>query len=199
MNFPNALTLARIVLIFVFIILAANADGPIEAFNSSHVLRIIAYAVAIIAAFTDLADGYLARKWNQVTDFGKLMDPMADKIFVSGIMLIMVEYQLLPAWVAVVIISREFLVTGLRMLAIQKNTVISADIWGKVKTVLQMLMMGIGGLAWVGLFDIHNAVINGVSVWAIWTVFLYFIAAITIWSGLGYFVKYKKLYIDSLS
>ena len=199
MNFPNALTLARIVLIFVFIILAANADGPVKAFNSSQILRIIAYGVALIAAFTDLADGYLARRWNQVTDFGKLMDPLADKIFVAGIMLILVEHQLLPAWVAVVIISREFLVTGLRMLATQKQTIIAADIWGKIKTVLQMIMMGIGGLAWVGLFDIHNALINGISVWAIWIVFLYFIAAITIWSGLGYFVKYKKLYIDSLS
>ncbi|MDD5729478.1 MAG: CDP-diacylglycerol--glycerol-3-phosphate 3-phosphatidyltransferase [Victivallales bacterium] len=198
MNFPNALTLARIVLIFVFIIIAANADGPIKAFNSSHLLRITAYAVAIIAALTDLADGYLARKWNQITDFGKLMDPLADKIFVAGIMLIMVQFQLLPAWIAVIIISREFLVTGLRMLAMQKNTVIAADIWGKVKTVLQMLMMGIGGLAWVGLFNMHDAVLAGISVWAIWIVFLYFIAAITIWSGVGYFIKYKSLYINSL-
>ncbi len=198
MNFPNVLTLARIILIFVFIIISANAKGTAEDFNNIQVLRIIAYIVALIAAFTDLADGYLARKWNQVTDFGKLMDPLADKIFVAGIMLIMVEYQLLPAWVAVIIISREFLVTGLRMLALQKQTVIAADIWGKIKTILQMLMMGIGGLSWIGLFDLHNAVINGISVWSIWTVFLYFIAAITIWSGLGYFVKYKKLYIDSL-
>jgi CDP-diacylglycerol---glycerol-3-phosphate 3-phosphatidyltransferase len=191
MNFPNALTLARIVLIFVFIILAANAGGVSEDFNSSHVLRIIAYMVALVAAFTDLADGYFARRWNQVTDFGKLMDPLADKIFVSAIMLMMVQYQLLPAWVAVVIVSREFLVTGLRMLALQKNTVIAADIWGKIKTVLQMLMMGVGGLAWVGLFDIKESMT--------WTISIYFISVITIWSGLGYFVKYKKLYIHSLS
>ena len=191
MNFPNALTLARIVLIFVFIILAANAGEPLETFNSSHVLRIIAYIVALVAAFTDLADGYFARRWNQVTDFGKLMDPLADKIFVSAIMLMMVQYQLLPAWVAVVIVSREFLVTGLRMLALQKNTVIAADIWGKIKTVLQMLMMGVGGLAWIGLFDIKESMT--------WTISIYFISVITIWSGLGYFVKYKKLYINSLS
>jgi CDP-diacylglycerol--glycerol-3-phosphate 3-phosphatidyltransferase len=199
MNFPNALTLARIVLIFIFIILAANASGPIENFNCSHNLRIIAYAVALIAAFTDLADGYLARKWNQVTDFGKLMDPLADKIFVSGIMLILVQYQLLPAWVAVVIISREFLVTGLRMLALQKETVIAADIWGKIKTVMQMVMMGVGGLSWVGVFDLHNAAVLGISAWTLWTVFLYVIAAITIWSGIGYFYKYRKLYVNSLS
>jgi len=191
MNFPNALTLARIVLIFVFIILAANAGGVAEDFNSSHVLRIIACIVALVAAFTDLADGYFARRWNQVTDFGKLMDPLADKIFVSAIMLMMVQYQLLPAWVAVVIVSREFLVTGLRMLALQKNTVIAADIWGKIKTVLQMLMMGVGGLAWIGLFDIQASMT--------WTISLYFISIITVWSGLGYFVKYKKLYINSLS
>lgn len=191
MNFPNALTLARIILIFVFIILAANAGGVAEDFNSSQVLRIIAYLVALVAAFTDLADGYFARKWNQVTDFGKLMDPLADKIFVTGIMLMMIQYQLLPAWVAVVIVSREFLVTGLRMLALQQKTVIAADIWGKVKTVLQMGMMGIGGLAWIGLFDIKTSLT--------WTISIYFIAAITLWSGLGYFFKYKKLYINSLS
>jgi CDP-diacylglycerol--glycerol-3-phosphate 3-phosphatidyltransferase len=191
MNFPNSLTLARVILIFVFIILAANADGVAENFNSAQILRIIAYVVALIAAFTDLADGYYARKWNQVTDFGKLMDPLADKIFVAGIMLMMVQYQLLPAWVAVVIVSREFLVTGLRMLALQEKTVIGADIWGKIKTVLQMLMMGVGGLAWIGLFDIKTSLI--------WTISLYFIAAITLWSGVGYFVKYKKLYINSLS
>ena len=199
MNFPNALTLARIVLIFVFIVLAANADGPIKMFSSSHILRMVAYLIALIAALTDLADGYLARKWNQVTDFGKLMDPLADKIFVAGIMLILVEYQLLPAWVAVVIISREFLVTGLRMLAIQKNTIIAADIWGKIKTVLQMIMMGVGGLSWVGLFDMRTAEVSGISVWIVWTIFLYFIAGITIWSGLGYFFKYKILYMDSMT
>ncbi len=196
MNFPNALTLARVLLIFVFIILAANADGVAENFNSAQILRIIAYFIALIAAFTDLADGYYARKWNQITDFGKLMDPLADKIFVAGIMLMMVQYQLLPAWVAVVIISREFLVTGLRMLALQKEIVIAADIWGKVKTVLQMAMMGVGGLAWIGLFDIYAPTIFGIS---IWTICLYIISIITIWSGLGYFVRYKKLYINSLS
>jgi CDP-diacylglycerol---glycerol-3-phosphate 3-phosphatidyltransferase len=191
MNFPNALTLARILLIFVFIILAANANGVAENFNSAQILRIIAYVVALIAAFTDLADGYYARKWDQVTDFGKLMDPLADKIFVAGIMFMMVQYQLLPAWVAVVIIAREFLVTGLRMLALQQNTVIAADIWGKIKTVLQMAMMGVGGLAWIGLFDIKTSLI--------WTISLYFISVITLWSGLGYFFKYKRLYINSLS
>ncbi|MBU8902781.1 MAG: CDP-diacylglycerol--glycerol-3-phosphate 3-phosphatidyltransferase [Victivallales bacterium] len=198
MNFPNALTLARIFLIFVFIILAANADGIAKNFNSAQILRIIAYAIALVAAFTDLADGYFARKWNQVTDFGKLMDPLADKIFISGIMLMMVQYKLLPAWVAVVIISREFLVTGLRMLAAQKQTVIAADIWGKIKTVLQMLMMGVGGLAWVGLFDIHGTTVGGISIWTTWTICLYFISAVTVWSGLGYFFKYKKLYINSM-
>ena len=121
MNFPNALTLARIFLIFVFIILAANAGGTPEAGNSAQILRIIAYVVALVAAFTDLADGYFARKWNQVTDFGKLMDPLADKIFVAGIMLMMIQYELLPAWIAVIIVSREFLVTGLRMLALQQK------------------------------------------------------------------------------
>ncbi|MDD5596945.1 MAG: CDP-diacylglycerol--glycerol-3-phosphate 3-phosphatidyltransferase [Victivallaceae bacterium] len=199
MNFPNALTLTRIILIFIFIILAANADGKIEMFNRIHTLRVVAFAVAVVAALTDLLDGYLARKLNQITDFGKLMDPLADKIFVTGIMLILVQYQLLPAWVAVVIISREFLVTGLRMLALKESELIAADIWGKIKTALQMIMIGIGGLSWIGVFDLRTALIAGVSAWSIWLFFLCLLALITIWSGLGYFVKYKKLYINSLS
>jgi CDP-diacylglycerol--glycerol-3-phosphate 3-phosphatidyltransferase len=199
MNFPNALTLTRIFLIFIFIILAANADGKVELFNSVHTLRVIAFVVALIAAFTDLLDGYLARKLNQETDFGKLMDPLADKIFVTGIMLILVQYQLLPAWVAVVIIAREFLVTGLRMLALKESEVIAADMWGKIKTALQMTMMSIGGLSWIGVFDLRTAVVAGISVWSVWMLFLCLLALITIWSGAGYFVKYKKLYINSLS
>ncbi|MFA7184397.1 MAG: CDP-diacylglycerol--glycerol-3-phosphate 3-phosphatidyltransferase, partial [Victivallales bacterium] len=183
MNFPNALTLTRIILIFIFIILAANADGKVEMFNRVHTIRVIAFIVAVIAALTDMLDGYLARKLNQITDFGKLMDPLADKIFVTGIMLILVQYQLLPAWVAVVIISREFLVTGLRMLALKESELIAADIWGKIKTTLQMVMIGIGGLSWIGVFDLRTSSVAGVSAWSIWMFFLCLLALITIWSG----------------
>ena len=87
-------------------------------------------------------------------DFGALMDPLADKIFVTAAMIVFVQFNLLPAWVAVVVISREFLVTGLRMLAISKGKIISADKMGKLKTALQMSMLLLAGASWLGFFDL---------------------------------------------
>ncbi|MCP3967742.1 MAG: CDP-diacylglycerol--glycerol-3-phosphate 3-phosphatidyltransferase [Lentisphaerae bacterium] len=199
MNLANSLTIARIVLIYIFMILAANAGGEIgPGHYGPLVLRIIAFVVALLAAFTDLADGYIARRYNQVTDFGKLMDPLADKIFMVTTMLMVVEYELMPAWIVVVIISREFLVTGLRMLAIQKGEVIAADGWGKAKTFMQMIMIFVAGLSWLTIFDLRSDVLWGFQVWSIWSVCLWIIAAITVWSGMGYFVKYRHLYLCKL-
>ena len=123
LNLPNILTVGRIILIFIALVLATHSGIPggvkVKSDDVEMILRYIAFSLAVIAAVTDLADGYLARKWNQVTDFGALMDPLADKIFVTTIMLILVEFQLLAAWVAAVVICREFMVTGLRLLQMQ--------------------------------------------------------------------------------
>ncbi|QSH40960.1 CDP-diacylglycerol--glycerol-3-phosphate 3-phosphatidyltransferase [Lentisphaerota bacterium ZTH] len=200
MNFANTLTVARIVLIYIFMILAANADGEIgPGHYGPLILRIIAFVVALFAAFTDLADGYIARKYNQVTDFGKLMDPLADKIFMTATMLMVVEFELMPAWIVVVIISREFLVTGLRMLAVQKGEVIAADGWGKAKTFMQMIMIFIAGLSWLTLFNLRTDMVLGFKLWSIWSIYLWIIAAITVWSGMGYFVKYRHLYLGRMN
>ncbi len=195
MNIPNILTVSRIVLILIFVVLAANAGEPDETpTHAESVIRWIAYSLAIIAAVTDLLDGYLARKWNQVTDFGKLMDPLADKILVMSAMLMAVEFQLMPAWIAVAVLTREFMVTGLRSLAAQKNIVIAADGWGKIKTVLQMLMLALAGAAWVGLFDLAR---HGWQ-WYVWNGFLIGIVAVTVFSGCAYFYRYRHIYIKSL-
>ncbi|MFA7231712.1 MAG: CDP-diacylglycerol--glycerol-3-phosphate 3-phosphatidyltransferase [Victivallaceae bacterium] len=197
-NLPNSLTVSRIVMIFIFLGLAANAHAPDESALPASVLtiRIIAYTLAILAGITDLLDGYLARKYNQITDFGALMDPLADKIFVTATMLMCVEYNMMPAWIVVVVISREFLVTGLRMLAIQKGEVISADRWGKLKTTLQMIMLLIAGLAWLNIFNLRTDTLLGMQVWTLWIFFLCIIAATTVLSGMGYFIRYRSLFLS---
>jgi CDP-diacylglycerol--glycerol-3-phosphate 3-phosphatidyltransferase len=193
-NVPNALTVGRIVIVFIFLILANISENAYISANSIHIIRIIAYVLAILAGITDILDGYIARKYNQITDFGALMDPLADKVFVTAAMLRMVEFNYMPAWIAVVVITREFLVTGLRMLAIQKGQVISADRWGKLKTALQMLMLAIAGASWVGMFDIRRDIFYGINISLIWTFFLWGIVIITTFSGIGYFVRHRNLF-----
>ena len=149
MNLPNILTVCRIVMVLVFVVLATVAEKSTMPEQYIFAIRLGAYILAILAGLTDLLDGYLARKWNQVTDFGALMDPLADKIFVTATMLVAIEFRLLPAWIAIAVLCREFMVTGLRTLAAKKQVVISADRWGKLKTALQMVMLAIAGLAWV--------------------------------------------------
>ncbi len=194
-NMPNILTTARIVIIFIFLILASNSHGIPE--GSVLTMRIVAYILAIVAGFTDLLDGYLARKWHQETDIGALLDPLADKIFVVAAMLMMIEFRLMPAWIAVVIIAREFLVTGLRMVASQKGEVIAADRWGKAKTFLQMIMLLIAGAAWVQIFSLQHQIDDGKIVLnSGWQAFLLLTAVITVLSGLSYFIKYRRLLLD---
>lgn len=197
---PNILTMARIGLIFIFLILAANA-GEIDCTEVTHQhrwIRIIACILAFIAGATDFLDGYLARKWQVVSDLGALLDPLADKIFVTATMLIMVEFHLMPAWIAVVIISREFMVTGLRMVALKHGVVISADRWGKWKTALQMLMLALAGISWINVdVDLKTYVFYGIRLWYVWLVFLAAIALLTVGSGVSYFVKYRNLLKDN--
>ena len=200
LNLPNVLTVTRIVVIFVSLALASFGKVPGGAAPGSGdcamVMRYIAYALAILAGITDHIDGFLARKWNQITEFGALMDPLADKIFVTAAMVILVDYQLLPAWIAAVVISREFLVTGLRLVAIRRGRVISADRWGKLKTVIQMVMLLFGGLIWINLLPMGKTLFGSVSVAWIWRVLLWIVVVITIGSGCGYFYKNRDLVSD---
>ena len=131
MNLPNKLTVFRILLVPVFVVLFIYTSIPLN--------FLWAFIVFTIASLTDLLDGKIARKYNLVTTFGKLMDPLADKILVMAAMLCFVGQKTTPAWVVILILSREFLVTSLRLVAAGDGLVIAADIWGKVKTVTQML------------------------------------------------------------
>ena len=197
-NVPNILTVSRIFAVLMFVVLATFAERDYMSAQAVFGVRLAAYILAILAGLTDLLDGYIARRYNFVSDFGALMDPLADKIFVTGTMLMAVEYRLMPAWIAVAVLCREFMVTGLRTLAAKKQVVISADRWGKLKTALQMVMLGIAGAAWVidgGAQYMHDAVWFGVRLWYLWLIYLTGIVIVTIGSGLGYFIKYRKLYL----
>ena len=200
-NLPNILTVSRIVMIAVFVVLASLAD-PRYLGNRDFVttLRLVAYLLALLAGLTDIIDGYIARHFDATSDFGALMDPLADKIFVTGCMLIAVEYRLMPAWIAIAVLSREFMVTGLRALAAKKQVVIRADMWGKVKTASQMVMLGIAGAAWVvdgGEKYLRDESWLGVRLWYVWLGYLVAIVLVTMLSGLNYFIRYRKLFLST--
>ena len=135
MNLPNKLTMFRVVLIPVFIVVLMS--GLI----AEPASRYIAVVIFCVASFTDYLDGHIARKYNLVTNFGKFMDPLADKLLVSAARICMIELGMLPAWVVIIIISREFIITGFRLIAAEGGLVIAASWWGKIKTVTQMAMI----------------------------------------------------------
>lgn len=133
MNLPNKLTTLRMILIVPFVICMM--------FAKNGNLRFLALAIFVFASVTDWLDGYLARKNHLVTNFGKFMDPLADKLLVSAAMICLVELERLPAWIVIVIISREFAISGFRLIASDNGIVIAASWWGKFKTTAQMIMI----------------------------------------------------------
>ena len=203
-NLPNILTVSRIFSVLIFVAMASIAHLDAVGYKSYVFgLRIAAVVLALLAGITDLLDGYLARKYHWISDFGALMDPLADKIFVTGTMLIAVEYRLIPAWIAIAVLFREFMVTGLRTLAAKKQVVISADRWGKLKTAMQMSMLGIAGIAWVIEGNnsepyFYSTCIWGIRLWYVWIGYLTVIVMVTLLSGLGYFIRYRKLFTEQL-
>lgn len=138
MNLPNKLTIFRIILVPIMVIIPfLNIQGEVLGIPITY---LIIDLIFIIASITDKLDGYLARKNNQVTNFGKFLDPIADKILVVAAMILFVEMGRLPAWIPIIVIFREFAVSGYRLIAVQTSgKVIAANVWGKLKTVTQMI------------------------------------------------------------
>jgi CDP-diacylglycerol--glycerol-3-phosphate 3-phosphatidyltransferase len=138
MNLANKLTIFRIILVPLMVIIPfLGIKGEIL---SIPITYIIIDLIFIIASITDKLDGYIARSRNQVTTFGKFLDPLADKILVLTAMIMLVEINRLPAWITVIVLSREFIVSGYRLIAVEKGgKVIAASVWGKLKTVTQMI------------------------------------------------------------
>lgn len=142
MNIPNKLTVFRMILVIIMMLvpIVDSLFGIAGEFLGVPVSFWIMNVIFIVASITDKLDGTLARKWNQVTTFGKFLDPIADKILVLAALIILVEYSKIPSWIPIIILIREFMVSGYRLIAVEKGgNVIPASIWGKIKTVTQML------------------------------------------------------------
>ena len=133
MNLPNKLTILRVIMI-PFFVAALLYDG-----GANQNMRYVAAALFIIASLTDMLDGKIARKYNLITNFGKFMDPLADKLLVCSALICMIELRELPAWMVIIIISREFIISGFRLVASDNGVVIAASYWGKFKTTFQMI------------------------------------------------------------
>ena len=131
MNLPNKLTMFRVILIPFFIVFLLASLTPYD--------KWIALAIFIIASLTDLLDGKIARKYNLVTNFGKFMDPLADKLLVCSALICLIELDKIPSWMVIVIIAREFIISGFRLVASDNGVVIAASYWGKFKTTFQMV------------------------------------------------------------
>ena len=172
MNLPNKLTMFRVILIPFFVLFMLVDITTVD--------KWIALAIFIVASLTDLLDGKIARKYNLVTNFGKFMDPLADKLLVCSALICLVELAKLPAWMVIVIIAREFIISGFRLIASDNGVVIAASYWGKFKTTFQMVMICllIADIAAIGI-------ITNVIVW---------IALIlTVVSLIDYLVKNKDI------
>lgn len=134
MNLPNKLTILRVLLVPVFVLFMLTDLG-------GQYSNIIALVIFVVASLTDSLDGYLARKHNLVTNFGKFMDPLADKLLVCSALICLTDLDRVPAWMVLIIIAREFIISGFRLVASDAGVVIAASYWGKVKTVVQVVMI----------------------------------------------------------
>ena len=171
MNLPNKLTLARIIAVPVFVVLYMRG------------LFIPAFFIFILASLTDMLDGKIARKYNLITNFGKIMDPLADKILVYSAFCLMVEDGSVPSWMLIIILLREFAVSGMRTVAAANGIVIAAGMSGKIKTVLQMIAVPL-----LILRSVHP-VLNTLA-----TVFLWASLVMTVYSGVEYIVQNKQVF-----
>lgn len=175
MNLPNKLTILRVILIPFFVVfMLFDITGAAD--------KWIALVIFCVASLTDMLDGKIARKYNLVTNFGKFMDPLADKLLVCSAMICLIEKGQLAAWIVIIIIAREFIISGFRLVAADNGIVIAASYWGKFKTVFQMLMVI------VLILDIPNPFFAVLG-----TVLTYIALALTVVSLIDYIAKNKNV------
>jgi CDP-diacylglycerol---glycerol-3-phosphate 3-phosphatidyltransferase len=189
MTLPNQLTILRLALTVPFVAaLSLRFPGA----------KLLAFGLFVASSVTDCADGYIARKFNQISDFGKLMDPLVDKIMTMSAFVCLVSLGSIPAWAVIIILSREFLVTGLRMIAASRGKVLPAERLGKLKTIWQIvtilyclllvsILEGFGG-------GLPQQVITSLN--AVALSLILFTVVLTLWSGVAYFVKNWDLVSD---
>lgn len=183
MNLPNKLTIFRVILIPFFLVALMVPAIPVG--------KWIAVGIFAIASLTDLLDGKIARKYNLVTDFGKFMDPLADKLLVCSAMIALIELNRIPAWIVIVIIAREFIISGFRLVAADNGIVIAASYWGKFKTTFQMLMVILL------IMNLSENLPNAVTVITVCEqVLIYVSLLLTVVSLIDYLVKNRKVLTD---
>ena len=182
MNLPNKLTIFRVILIpfFVFFLLTDVLGAAGDT---------LALVIFIVASLTDMLDGKIARKYNLVTNFGKFMDPLADKLLVCSAMICLVDLRLLPSWIVIIIIAREFIISGFRLIAAEHQIVIAASMWGKFKTTFQMSMIIL--LILNINFDVYVAGVGIIHVLAL--IATYVALVLTIVSLIDYLCKNKAV------
>lgn len=192
MNLPNKLTIFRIILVPIMAIIP---------FFNFDIKWIVIDIIFILASITDKLDGYIARSRNQVTTFGKFLDPIADKILVLAAMIMLVEFGKLPAWIPVIVLAREFIVSGYRLIAVEKGgKVVAASVWGKLKTVTQMLALI---LAFVDQNGFAQCFVGGLTGFAWWynfitTILMSVSVVAAVLSGIDYIAKGKDLFKEEV-
>lgn len=177
MNLPNKLTVLRTIMIPFFLVCLYMKEDILYG-------KWIALALFAAASFTDYLDGHLARKWNLITNFGKFMDPLADKLLVCSALIAFVDLKMLPGWIVIIIIAREFIISGFRLVASDNGVVIAASYWGKFKTVSQMI-----------LTLLLIADLGGIFV-ALTTIFTYVALILTVVSLIDYLYKNKAVMME---
>ncbi len=188
MNLPNKLTFLRVVLIPVMVIIAYIPylnDNTI--FLNISLANFINVTIFIIAAITDLLDGMIARKYNLVTTFGKFVDPLADKVLVMASMLVLCMQDVIPIWVVILILAREFIVTGVRLVAVESGNVIAASNLGKIKTAVTMTALII-----LFFWEVH------IGVFYVGQILMYIATFFTVISGVDYFYKNRKIILETM-
>lgn len=176
MNLPNKLTMFRVILIPFFVLFMLVPITPYD--------KWIALGIFILASLTDLLDGKIARKYNLITDFGKFMDPLADKLLVCSALICLVSLERIPTWIVIVIIAREFIISGFRLVASDNGVVIAASYWGKFKTTFQMVMI-----------CLMIADIEAISIFT--TIIMWIALVLTVVSLIDYLVKNKGVMRDT--
>lgn len=191
MNIPNKITVSRILLIPVFVIVMMFdfGWGNMTLFGAEmQVNYFVGALIFIIASATDWVDGYYARKYNLVTNLGKFLDPLADKLLVSAAFVLLVEIGLAPAWLVIIIISREFAVTGLRLILAGQGEVVAANQLGKIKTWAQIVA--------ISALILHNTIFTLIGI-PFDDIMLYVALFFTLWSGWDYFYLNRRVLLDS--
>ena len=188
MNLPNKLTVFRVILIVPFVILLLGGYAQWGWFQTvfggiADITDYIALAIFIIASLTDMLDGKIARKYNLVTNFGKFMDPLADKLLVCAALICLIELDRIPAWIVIIIISREFIISGFRLIAADNRVVIAANYWGKFKTTFQVVMVCL-------------MIVNLESLTVLTQIVMWIALALTVISLVNYMLKNKGVLFD---